>query len=223
MIELIFAIVIIGITVISLPMMTQATSKGIENSIVQEAVFAAAAELNQAVTYHWDENSMEVNATDSLARVIEVAANDCDDNASSPNYRRRPGHITQDKHRRCLESNWSLIGPSAEPFTPDPGEASLSDYDDLDDLHGTNTQIYVEAGSTTPGGVFDSTGYKQDYNATVTVEYAAFGDTTKAEKNIKRITVYITNETNPITNPITKLVTYSANIGEVDYYKRSYE
>jgi prepilin-type N-terminal cleavage/methylation domain-containing protein len=209
MIELIFAIVIIGISVISLPMMIQATSKGIENSIVQEAVFAAAAELNQAVTYHWDENSMEVNATDLLARVIEITPNDCEHNASSPNYRRRLGHITQDKHRRCLES--SATGAANN---------NINDtVDALEDANGTTTIYINNAGGTTE---FDSAGYKQDYNATITVEPNAIFNGV-ANANMKKITVYITNETNPITNPITKLVTYSANIGEIDYSKRSYE
>ena len=39
MIELIFAIVIIAISVMSLPMMTQVTNKGLEESLVQEAIF----------------------------------------------------------------------------------------------------------------------------------------------------------------------------------------
>jgi len=70
LIELIFAIVIIAISVISLPMMSQTVAKGIDANIVQEAIFAAATELNEAVTAHWDEASMEVNTTTSFAKVI---------------------------------------------------------------------------------------------------------------------------------------------------------
>jgi prepilin-type N-terminal cleavage/methylation domain-containing protein len=51
MIELIFAIVIIAISVMSLPMMTQVTSAGIERNLVQEAIFASVAEINLATTY----------------------------------------------------------------------------------------------------------------------------------------------------------------------------
>ena len=75
MIELIFAIVIIAISVLSLPMMNQVISKNIEGSIVQEAIFAASAELNQVVSYYWDENSMEGTAT--LSRVVHVVSSIC--------------------------------------------------------------------------------------------------------------------------------------------------
>jgi len=59
LIELIFAIVIIAITVVSLPMMTQVISKGIEKNLLQEAIFAGAAVLNESVSAKWDENSVE--------------------------------------------------------------------------------------------------------------------------------------------------------------------
>ncbi|WP_366755894.1 type II secretion system protein [Sulfurimonas sp.] len=51
LIELIFAIVIIGISVMSLPMLTQVTSSAIEKNLVQEAIFASVAEINLATTY----------------------------------------------------------------------------------------------------------------------------------------------------------------------------
>ena len=75
LIELIFAIVIIAISVISLPMMSQTVSEGIDANIVQEAIFASATELNEAVTAHWDENSIEASMPDSSARVIETVIN----------------------------------------------------------------------------------------------------------------------------------------------------
>ena len=199
LIELIFAIVIIGITVISLPMMTQATSKGIEKSIVQEAVFAAAAELNQAVTYFWDKNSMDT--ADSLSKVINIGGAEC--NATT---KLRPGHIiSQPLHRRC----------SAITLVANAPDTNITN---LNNAAGGPTRIYVESGSTTPGGIFDSTGYKQDYNSTVIVNQNVRFNGAAYNPNMKRITVTITNGT----DTITKLITYSANIGEVDYYKRSW-
>lgn len=200
MIELVFAIVIIGITVISLPMMTQATSKGIENSLVQEAIFAASAELNLAVTYHWDENSTEVNSTDTLARVIDTG--DCNSFT-----RLRPGHVGQPLHRRCLDSN--LTRPSAIG-------SDLDDLDDLDDIDSVTQHIFVVSGT---GSISSAHGYKNDYNSTTNVSYAAFNDTNASSHNMKKITVTIKDQLGKI---ITVLSTYSANIGEVDYYKRSY-
>lgn len=194
MIELIFAIVIIGIAVISLPMMTQATSKGIEGSIVQEAIFAASAELNQAVTYHWDKNSMETNATDTLARVINIS-NDC-----NTTTKLKPGHVSQPLHRRCLD-NTALT---------DANDTSNATIPNLNNATHGSQNIFT---TTTT----DQAGYKKNYNSTLTVTRPA--NFNGANQNIKQITVTISDTAGA---PITLLRTYSANIGEVDYYKRSY-
>jgi len=69
MIELIFAIVIIAISVMSLPMMAVVTQRGMENNIVQEAIFAASAELMGATSGYWDENSMQDINVSHLSRV----------------------------------------------------------------------------------------------------------------------------------------------------------
>ena len=116
MIELIFAIVVIGITVLNLPMITQVTSKGIENNLVQEAIFAASTELNQIVTYYWDENSLPTN--NLLSQVVWTSSTDCNETTKL-----RPGHIDQPYHRRCID-NASLR----------PSSVLTSESGDLDDL-----------------------------------------------------------------------------------------
>lgn len=203
MIELIFAIVIIGVSVISLPMMTQATSKAIEENLVQEAVFAASTELNQVVSYYWDENSIQGN--DSLSKVINTG--DCNDISKL-----MPGHVNQPLHRRCLDDTTENPSPS---LGFDSGE-SPSDKNDIDDnIIVSNEAIFI----ATSGNVASAEGYKESYTKTVEVDYANFGTEVAADKNIKKITVTIKGEDN---KTITRLSTYSANIGEVDYYKRSY-
>jgi len=191
MIELIFAIVIIGISVMSLPMMSRVTAQGMENNIVQEAIFAASAELNQAVTHYWDANSLDANI--SLARVIDTG--DC--NATT---RLRDGHIFQPYHRRCLNS--SLTGISNVI-----GGAQSS----LDDAEHANQVIYI-------GDATTQEGYKKAYNSSVAVDAnATFGGVAN-NQNVKSITVQVLDGVNVITS----LTTYSANIGEIDYYKRTH-
>lgn len=197
LIELIFAIVVIAITVISLPMMTQVTSKGIDANLVQEAIFGAAAKLNEAVTANWDENSLEVNAINSYARVIDIDGN-CNNTPASVTFRQKPGHINQPLHRRCLNS--AATSPSNTNVT---GVTSLSDM--------TMTDKNITTGSTAAAG------YKDAYTSTVTVSRPA--NFNGSNNNIKLIlsTIKDSDGTN-----ITTLRAYSANIGEVDYYKRSY-
>jgi prepilin-type N-terminal cleavage/methylation domain-containing protein len=205
LIELIFAIVIIGISMISLPMMNQAISKGVEGNLVQEAIFAASAELNQVVSYHWDANSTE--NSDNLAKVVWTSSNDCDTTTKL-----RLGHVSQPLHRRCLDNN-------ASAPTPTGSLGSDSILDDIDDnINTTAVTIFTGTAGT-------SSGYKKNYRSTTNVTYADFGDqtivnpTTAATKNMKKVTVTISDTSG---NTVTLLNTYSANIGEIDYYKRSF-
>jgi len=198
LIELIFAIMIISIAVISLPVVSQIMNKGIKSSIVQEAIFASATELNEAITQHWDENSIDPVAPNSYARVIDMGT--CDNNTSSPNYRLMPGHINQPLHRRCLESNTTAIA----------GTNTTAVEAIEDKAHGYR-QIFL---NPTP----DKEGYKDKYTSQVVIQTNTnFGGTT--DNNMKRITVTIRDKDRHV---ISSLRTYVANIGETDYYKKAY-
>ena len=201
LIELIFAIVIIAISVISLPMMSQTISEGIDANIVQEAIFASATELNEAVTTHWDENSIEVGMPDSAARVIDVGGF-CSNDANSSTFRQMPGHINQPLHRRCLDSNTTPVS-----------NATATAVNSLDDMEHGDGNITI--------GTAGSEGYKETYQSNVNVTTnEIFGtDQVTSNPNIKRIVSTVKDEDG---NDIALLRTYSANIGEVDYYKRNY-
>ena len=206
LIELLFAIIIIGISVISLPMMNLVIEKGISANIVQEAVFAAATELNEVTTAHWDEHSFEVGEPDSLSRMIDIPSNPirCDNNSSSARYRLLIGHIKQPLHRRCLDSNsTTFLNVGVDPAIV--GVISLGDK-----VHGSQN-IFVDS-------VTNQKGYKQEYNSTIVITHPANFDGTN-NNNIKQITVTILNSD---AEPITRLHTFSMNIGEVDYLKKEY-
>jgi len=145
MIELIFAIVIIAIAVLSLSVMNNTTSKTIENNLVQEAIFAASTELIGTTVGYWDENSMQDKNESSIARVINIG-NDC--NAST---KLRYGHINQPYHRRCLDNLETRARSSAG-----------GDVYDLDDAAHAKENIFVD--DTT-----DASGYKQTYTSTIKV------------------------------------------------------
>ena len=201
MIELIFAIVIIAISVLSLPMLSQVISSNIERNLVQEAIFAASAELNQVISYAWDENSMELGS--SLSRVVWDSPTDC-----STTTQLRPGHIAQPYHRRCADAN------ATRPTAAFVFGSELNDLDDLDDVNVTAHSIYINPTAS-------ATGYKTIYNSTFSIVYANFDPAfAPSNNNIKRIQVLIQDQ---VTNDvITSLSTFSSNIGEIDYYKRSY-
>ncbi len=200
LIELIFAIVIIAISVVSLPMMNQTISKGIDGNIVQEAIFAAATELNEVTTAHWDDNSIDANA--SFSRVIDDGS--CRDNPLvTQTYRRMSGHISQPLHRRCLDSN--LTTPSNTSSNP-----LITSLDDME--HGDQA-IFID-------NVTNAKGYKKKYTSNVSVVPDAIFANKTQTSNMKEIVITIRDSDED--KNITQLTTYSANIGEVDYFKRAY-
>ncbi|MCF6339808.1 MAG: prepilin-type N-terminal cleavage/methylation domain-containing protein [Sulfurimonas sp.] len=185
MIELIFAIVIIAIAVLSLPMITRVTSEAIDDNLVQEAIFAGAAELMSASAGYWDENSMQDINISFISRVIDISG-DCNLTTNL-----RPGHIAQPLHRRCLDN----------PATP-ANDAAGGLVIDLNDA-AKNGNLYTNV--TT-----NAAGYKETYNSVITVTTIG---------NVKTITSTISNLDGI---PIVVLNIQSANIGEIDYYKRRF-
>jgi len=198
LIELVFAIVIIAISVLSLPMMSQITSKGIENSMVQEGIFAASAELMGASAGYWDGVSMEDEAFSQVARVIDVNASNivgaCNNDSSDDRYRLKIGHIAQPFHRRCLESNITT-----------PTDDKNATFPSLDNSKHNREEIFTD--TTT-----NSSGYKTVYYSDINITRTG---------NIKNITVSIYDK-NSSDALVTKLYMKSANIGEADFYKRRF-
>lgn len=193
-IELIFAIVIIAITIISLPMMNQAISKGIDENLVQEAVFASETILSEASTYAWDENSLADVNLSSYSRIINFH-NEC--NATT---QQRQGNI----HRRCL-SNLTIgldSSTGGQLYAIDPNNF--------------NNQLYYTPSGSSVGG---ASGYKKtDYNTSLSITTpVAFG--TAPTDDMKKLSVQVTDNSNG--NTIVKLSTYIANIGEVPYYHKT--
>lgn len=197
MIELIFAIVIIAISVLSLPVMSQINSRGMENSIVQEAIFAASTELMGASAGYWDFNSMEDSNLSDMSRVIDVSISGvqtCVDDNTSDRHRLRPGHIAQPFHRMCVNST-----------SGDINNTTNSDFPNLNNAAHSTNDIFISTAT-------DATGYKETYKSSLSVT------TDATDTNIKLLEVRVTDQDD---NLLVVLKMQSANIGEIDYYKRN--
>lgn len=203
LIEVIFAIVIMSIIIVSLPVVMGSNQKGIDTTIVQEAIFGASAELNQVLSYRWDENSLDkTNNPFGLAKVIETG--DCNNTDTSLRYRLRPGHIAQPLHRRCLELTATLVTPEVN------FGLESEDIDDIDDINISSKSMFINAGS--------ATGYKQDFKSNINITYATIGTILDTNQDAKRIEITV-KDGNTV---ITRLRSYTLNIGEVDIYKKRY-
>jgi len=208
LIELIFAIVVIAVSVMSLPMMNQVISSGMEKNLDQEAIFTAISEINIATTYVWDETSLiDSNlsgSVDELSRVVYTTV-DCIDSgfvdAAGVPIMRRTGHVS----RRCLDD-----------ITTPPYPVNATDcVDSLNAAEHSYATVFETGGTS-------ASGYKIAYQSKLDVERCdsgtceVFGDGVN-NIDIKQITVTIQNDNN---ETVTLLRTYSANIGEVAYNRR---
>ncbi len=221
MIELIFALVIMGIVFITLPVILIQNSDSVEDNLIQESIFLSSSKMSQLLTFQWDQNSKEagiiLSASDAL-RVSALGDDELDRNVSD--FRR--GHFPEDKHRRMTPAN------NERNATPIGLEGLV--YDDIDDFDGlTNFNII-----TAP----NVGGYKKRYRGDVNVLYvndntnyaadpvnfaftiADAGGTT----NLKMVETSIVQDRTGTGNWETSVLlrAYVANIGETDYFKRRY-
>lgn len=203
LIELIFALVIIAISVASIPIMTNAIGKGVENNLLQETVFAASAQINQILSYRWDENSAEIDDPGAIEKVIQRAAGVCNADRIKPN-----GHILEEKHRRCLDDDTIRVSAVATFGVADAAEAIR---DDVDDFHGVNDILFT--------GLSQTGGYKQNYRYNVTVVLSNMNGNIAVNDEVKKVTVDVWDENN---NTVSSLSAYTFNIGDVEPYKRMY-
>ena len=76
MIELIFAIVIMGIVFLSVPMVTMVAAKSGYVAIQQEAIGMASSHLNMVMNFHWDNNNADEAYPDHILNVSLSATPD---------------------------------------------------------------------------------------------------------------------------------------------------
>jgi len=208
MIELVFAIVIMGIAVMSLPLILTQVQNNNAFAMQQEAILAAKAKIGDILTYEWDENSY--SAATQRAYVLDTTS---DTNLSRVlGTNRRVGHVNAESRRKLFDA-------TINPTTLLGKEGAV--FNDIDDFSSNTPSVLTAATVAETAGSLD---YIFDLNMTTTVTYAAdtanytssslgvFAlnpDDNGATTNIKTISVRVTGANNNIT-----LRTFSCNIGE---------
>ena len=178
--------------------MTQVISKGVEHNINQEALFAAATKLNEVLSYKWDENVLNSGDT-ATAQSKTINTGDCNSSEGQ-----RAGYVNIMLHRKCLD-DLTVRPTAASALGSDSGEVK-----DIDDAIENNASLFSATAS--------ATSYKNNYRSSIDVIYANFGDTTAASQNMKKVTVSIYKDD----KLVTRLSSYSANIGEINYFRRNF-
>jgi hypothetical protein len=200
MIELIFAIVIMGLALMSAPMLISQASMGGLAAVQQEAIVAASTELGMIMTRHWDEADTDESDYGPILVVNEdiSALNEAvvDGNKTG----KRIG-IPAPSSRSFLTSDGSRLNASATLNNED------GDFDDIDDFNGKHTTLTVAAGDSTTTAVGDyiDTSLQMDtsvsYLPAPDISYAAttisfndpFSSTSANSSNIKSISTTVTS------------------------------
>lgn len=209
MLELVFAIVIMGIAVMSLPLILTQVQTNNAFALQQEAILAAKTKIGDILTYEWDDRSYNATAQRSFVLYTTNGDPELDCNATT---NRRIGHINADYRRKC-----SVTGATTSAIG-DIG-ADGGDLDDIDDFNGQATTI---ARTLETAGTLDyvftaltltpTITYASDtatYNNTPLNNFTFNPDNANARTNIKRIAVTVTGGNQNIT-----LRAFSCNIGE---------
>ena len=216
LLELVIAIVVISIALMSVPLLLSQASESDEFNINQEAILAGATEMGDILTYPWNES----NASQIL-QVFDVTDGDIELNRSHADNNRRIGHF-KEKYRRkfyddTTESNSTL------------GHDKGDEFNDIDDFNGEITSV-------SSGGTGD---YLKDLNLSIGISYisddANYSHTTlnlgelnissvqtysdpNATTNIKMIEINVSDNNH---NPITTLRAFSTNIGSYELLYRT--
>ena len=212
MIELIFAIVIIGITLLSIPNLIYQASESGYTTIQQESIAAAASDLSLILSREWD----EVGTSDEFHTPILTTATVVTELSS------RPG-----AHSRSFFTG--IGGPySASAITADGG-----DFDDIDDVDGITdgTVTLIDGGQDLIDiniNIATDVEYISDATASgnwATSAATSFNYPTGAAggtSNIKRITLTLTTTSTAEEIADKKIVfnAFSSNIGSYKLERR---
>ena len=238
LIELIYAIVIMGIAFITLPIILLNNNRTLEQNLEQEAIFITATKMGQILTFSWDEDSRDPGVVLAAAEVLDVTTGDSDFDRANPAEDFRTGHFQESLHRRMTPHSSPRAVTAYGALGSEGG-----DLDDIDDFDGT-----VDSSSITSGS---QAGYKSGYALKTCVDYVddgvnsaidyrnntnitfTFNTSTKCfngsdapinvATNLKMVQIAVDKNTTAFDESnIIVLRSYAANIGEADIYKRTY-
>ncbi len=193
LVELVFAIIVIAISLMSVPMLLGESQKSNQYALIQESVMAARTKLGNILTYPWDHNSTVRNSSGAITGVamVDVPLDDAElDRIPATMYRR--GNIHDPKRRRF---HMNVVNATA--IGHEPGETNITD---IDDFNGTNVSVALTGGAGVVGD-FDYLG-ANDLNISTRVYFLY--DTANYQGNIARTLNFDFNVSNTIPDVLTQ-------------------
>ena len=231
MIELIFAIVIMGIVMMSAPMLIGTATQSTYVALQQEGINEAASRVNMIMGYAWDENNTDdryvppILHTTSTITALAVEIN----STSGLPTGRRIGIPSKSK-RTYIISDANTTQLNASTLISDEGAGNEDDIDDFIGninlaLIGSAANIdYTEKKTvninTAVAYIDDNVtgGYSQSI-----ISYVPFTASPTSTSNIKSITVTLTSTDTANADVLEKTIVlraFSSNIGGYEFKER---
>ena len=213
MIELIFAIVVIGIAIMTVPAMLTQSSKAVLISTQQEAILAGTTKMGNILSHAWDVNQTDGVRNGGYAKVVRASNGDSALDVNTTTLR-RVGHFEGDRRRR----GYSDVGSTNAQIT-NVGNRHIDGFIGSDTLvvgggggdylrgYDTNTTVYF---------ISDNASYG-DVNISI-----ALSDTVAPliPTNIKFINTIVT-DTDGDDDVRISLFAFSSNVGQTGLLQRA--
>lgn len=213
MLELIFAIVIMAIILMSAPMLISTAAKSGYVAIQQEAINEAASQVNMIMGYQWDENDVNDLYIDPILQVSNGHADLAEDGTTG----RRQG-TPEESYRSFVRSDGVDDLAASTALGAETGETEEDDIDDFDEnitltLIQASTSDYVEDTTITidPDLSYISDDITGGYNQS-SITYDPF-TASVGTTNVKSITVTLTSSGPEELDKEIILRAFSCNIG----------
>jgi type II secretory pathway pseudopilin PulG len=230
MIELIFAIVIIGITLISAPQLISTSTQSSYVALQQESIAAAATQMNMIFTTQWDHSDTNSTLGEPVLTTGSTTFTQCTSGVNNP------VGVTSSIGRHCF----GIGGPinttyPASAIGTDGSAGESIAYDDVDDYHNRSYTVQVyesDSYATHLGDYID-----RDINITSSIFYGndapsgTVGQTTTYSNlfqnntpgfttNIKLFTINLssTNASTEVSDKNIRMSAFMCNIGAPSQY-----
>jgi len=211
MIELIFALVIMGIVLLSAPMLIQQSINSSNVALQQEAISALATHMEMILTMNWDENNSKYQI--GVSPILEV--NGTNLNFNNSNIAGHKGNI----NGRSTKVGTNIIRVSNhlgkdETNNSDTNESSFNDFDDIDDFNNGSFGLILFNNENTTADIGDY--IDKEVNISTVIKYHDDNATLNSSTlNINHsISTVVTNSTN--IKFITSTLTSNSGVEELE-------
>jgi hypothetical protein len=224
MIELIFSIVVIGITLMSAPLLMQQASSSGYVTMQQEGISEAASRVNIITGNHWDEENTYEGILDTILQTDSKSSDLNESLGADGNGSGRRLGTPKESYRSYVDptnTRYSATQPS--DFGLDDGLDDNGE-DDIDDFGSTGLILVdladVDYGETTTVSIATEVAYINDlpasggYNGKTLKFDPDFNETLTRTSNIKRIKITLISTSNIAElNKTIVFNAFSCNIG----------